>query len=34
MKGKGAELYAIGVARQPKNIMGEVDDGAYFGQLI
>jgi hypothetical protein len=34
MKEKVAELYAIGDARQPKNIMGAVDDGAYFGQLI
>jgi 2-enoate reductase len=34
LKGKIAELYAIGDAVKAKNIMGAVHDGAYFGQLI
>jgi hypothetical protein len=34
MKGKGAELYAIGDAVKARNIMNAVHDGAYFGQLI
>ena len=34
LKGKIAELYAIGDAVKARNIMGAVHDGAYFGQLI
>jgi 2,4-dienoyl-CoA reductase-like NADH-dependent reductase (Old Yellow Enzyme family)/thioredoxin reductase len=34
LKGKVPELYIIGDAREPRNMMNAVHDGAYFGQLI
>jgi hypothetical protein len=34
LKGKVPEVYKIGDAREPKNIMNAVHDGAYFAELI